>query len=85
MGIGVMGLDESTSTTVAILVGTVTSAVSLVRVYTLVVSTRWWEEKDQGVQHAFAERPESGLLEFSEQRGEERGEGPGREADPSGR
>ncbi len=85
IGIGVLGLGESTSTTVAFVVGSLAAGISLVRVYTLVVSPRWWEEKDQGVEHAFAERRERGLLEFPEQGREEGGEGPGREAGPRGR
>lgn len=84
MGVGVLGLSESLSTTVAFVVATAAAAIVLVRVYSLVVSPRWWEPKDEGVQHAFAEEPRGGLLELPEQGGEEGGEGTRREADPRG-
>lgn len=84
MGVGVLGLSESLSTTVAFVVAAATATISLVRVYTLVVSPRWWEPKDEGVQHAFAEETRGGLFELPEQGGEEGREGSRREADPRG-
>ncbi|MGI9539926.1 MAG: hypothetical protein ACR2N6_07245 [Miltoncostaeaceae bacterium] len=84
MGIGVLGLSESFSTTVAFGIATVAAAICLVRVYTLVVSPRWWEHKDEGVQHAFAEEPRGALLELSEQGSEEGPDGSRREAGSRG-
>ena len=81
MGIGAFGLSDGAQTFLALVVSAAAASIALVRVYTLVITRRWWEEKSEGVEHAFAERP-AGSLELPEERGEEGGEGAGRRGVP---
>ena len=54
------------------------ASISAVRVYSLVITPRWWESKDEGVGHAFAEKPPRPSFELPEEGREEGGESAGR-------
>jgi hypothetical protein len=78
MGLGVFGLAGDGALTASLVVSAALSAISAVRVYSLVITPRWWEPKDEGIQHAFAEGPVRPSFELPKERREEGGEGAGR-------